>query len=76
MYKKFNKELKVEGPISEYLRKHSLIVPRKIAITFYGRDISYGELWESIIKIASALRKIGIKEGDRVVLFMQIVLSS
>ncbi|MGB9591480.1 MAG: class I adenylate-forming enzyme family protein, partial [Candidatus Kryptoniota bacterium] len=71
MDKKFNKELKVEGPINVYLEKLSLKIPGKIAISFYGRDISYGELWESILKIASALRKIGIKEGDRVVLFMQ-----
>jgi acyl-CoA synthetase (AMP-forming)/AMP-acid ligase II len=71
MDKKLHKEITVEGPITEYLKKHSLTIPDKVAISFYGQDISYKKLWQDIIKIAGSLRKIGIKEGDRIVLFMQ-----
>jgi len=71
MDKKLHKEITVGGPITEYLKKLSLTIPDKVAISFYGQDISYKKLWKDIIKIAGSLRKIGIKEGDRVVLFMQ-----
>jgi len=71
MDKKVHKEITVVGPITEYLKKLSLTTPEKVAISFYGQDIPYKKLWQDIIKIASNLRKIGIREGDRVVLFMQ-----
>ncbi|MEM0373668.1 MAG: long-chain fatty acid--CoA ligase [Sulfolobaceae archaeon] len=44
--------------------------PDKDSIIYYGRKISYKELWESINKFATFVNEIGVKKGDRVALFM------
>jgi len=45
--------------------------PQKVALVFMGRTWSYSELQFEAEKIASALRKMGVQKGDRVVLDMQ-----
>jgi fatty-acyl-CoA synthase len=45
--------------------------PQKVALVFMGRTWSYSQLQLEAEKIASALRKMGVKKGDRVVLDMQ-----
>lgn len=42
--------------------------PKDIAIRYYGKDISYGTLFEKIEICAKSLKQIGIKEGDCVTL--------
>lgn len=42
----------------------------KIALNYYGTDITYGELFNNISKIAGALENLGIKQGDIVTVCM------
>jgi len=45
--------------------------PQKVALVFMGRTWTYSQLQLEAEKIASALRKMGVQKGDRVVLDMQ-----
>jgi len=44
--------------------------PEKPAIIYYGKIVTYKELWESILSFAGYLNTIGIKKGDRVAVFL------
>lgn len=44
--------------------------PDKIAIHFNGKELTYKELYESSLKMAGYLKKIGIKKGDRVAIML------
>lgn len=44
--------------------------PNKIAIHFNGKEISYQELYESALKLAGYLKKIGMEKGDRVAIML------
>jgi acyl-CoA synthetase (AMP-forming)/AMP-acid ligase II len=61
----------VEKPISEYFREWAAFRPAGIALKYYGRDMTYGELDEAIDRFAQSLIKLGIKKRDRVALLMQ-----
>jgi fatty-acyl-CoA synthase len=45
--------------------------PRKTAIVYYGRAITYGELAGEVNRLAGYLERSGVKPGDRVLLLMQ-----
>lgn len=53
-------------PVQEYLTKAYEDFPQKNAIHFLGKDLSYEELYESAMKMANYLQKLGIQKGDRV----------
>ncbi len=53
------------------LQISSLRYPQKVALVFMGRTWTYSQLQFEAEKIASALRKMGVQKGDRVVLNMQ-----
>ena len=53
------------------LQISALRYPQKVALVFMGRTWTYSQLQLEAEKIASALRKMGVKKGDRVVLDMQ-----
>ncbi len=65
------KNLVVEKPISEYLREWSQMTPERIALSFYGRDITYQELNERVDQFAWGLVNLGVQKGDRVALYME-----
>ena len=65
------KVFEVEKPISEYLRDWALLTPERIALSFYGRDITYKELDGMIDQLAWGLLSLGIKKGDRIALYME-----
>jgi len=44
--------------------------PKRAAVVFYGRRISYGELREASDRLACALDRLGVKKGDRVALYL------
>ena len=64
------KTVTVEKPACEYLRDWAELTPKKIALSFYGRDISYEELNRSIDCMAWGLIDLGVKKGDRVAVHM------
>lgn len=53
------------------LQISALRYPQKVALVFMGRTWTYSQLQFEAEKIASALRKMGVQKGDRVVLDMQ-----
>ena len=59
-----------EIPLQEYLTRAAEKSPTKIAIHFLGKELTYQELYESSLKFANYLRKIGIEKGDRVAVML------
>jgi acyl-CoA synthetase (AMP-forming)/AMP-acid ligase II len=65
------KVFEAEKPASESIRDWAKRAPENIAISFYGKDLSYLELDEAIDRFGQGLVKLGVKRGDRIALFMQ-----
>lgn len=57
-------------PLLDYLSRVAEEVPDRIAIQYYGREISYRELFESVHAFAAGLQEQGLQKGDRVGLFL------
>ena len=53
------------------LQVSALRYPDKLALVFMGQTWTYDQLIKAVLHIASALRKMGVQKGDRVVLNMQ-----
>ena len=59
--------------------RHAKVTPNKTAIIWEGDDptqvkkVSYKELLSKVCKIANALKKIGIKKGDRVTIYLTMI---
>lgn len=45
--------------------------PEKVALWFYGRELTYGDLYDQATRLAGHLAAQGIQKGDRVGLWMQ-----
>ncbi len=58
-------------PIFDFLETSAKRYPHKPAIIYYGREITYLELLESVERFATFLSLSGIKKGDRVAIYMQ-----
>jgi long-chain acyl-CoA synthetase len=43
---------------------------RRVALEFFGAETTYGELGDQVARVANALRKLGVRRGDRVALVM------
>ncbi len=65
------KVLEVKKPVCECIREWAGRRPSGTALSYYGRDMTYGELNETIDKFARGLISLGLNKGDRVALFMQ-----
>lgn len=65
------KTLEPEKPVCEYIRNWAEIRPDAVALSFYGRDITYTELNGMIDKLAWGLVGIGVNKGDRVAIHME-----
>ncbi len=65
------KYLKGLNPICKYLRLHAKENPRRIAINYYGYEITYAELDQLTNQFASFLTRQGAGKGDRIALYMQ-----
>lgn len=65
------KRVEVDQPTSEYIREWATVSPGRIALSFYGRDMTYRELNGSIDKTACGLADLGVKKGDRVAIHME-----
>jgi len=48
----------------EYMYKNNQDYPFGIAIDYFGRKITYKELFENIDRVAISFQQIGVKEGD------------
>lgn len=59
-----------EMNIYTYLRNMTQNYGQLTALSYYGKEISYVELWEHIDEAAKVLTSIGVKSGDRVMYLM------
>src|SRR3546814_14696458 len=44
--------------------------PQAVMIDFMGRKTSYGEMWRTIRRVARGLQAMGVRQGDRVGLYL------
>lgn len=58
-------------PLAHYLQQHAKDDPDKVAIYFYGSELTYGWLDEKSDALALTLANQGIKQGDVVAAYMQ-----
>jgi len=58
-------------PLTVHLKANAARAPRRPAIIFYGREISFAELDEASDRFAGWLRGRGIGPGDRVALYLE-----
>src|SRR5271157_668927 len=65
------KVLEPEKPVSEYIREWAELRPKAVALSFYGRDITYAELNGMVDRLAWGLVGLGTKKGDRVAIHME-----
>lgn len=59
-----------ESTVYEYLWENNKNHPNDIAIIYFNRKITYGELFQNIDKTASALVALGVKKGEIVTVAM------
>lgn len=64
------KTFPVEKPAAELIREWATLTPEKMALSFYGKDISYDDLNRTIDRLAWGLVGLGINKGDRVAIHM------
>ncbi len=57
-------------PVPELLRRTAKEHPDRPAMSFYGRQFTYGELDEMTDRFAAGLKGLGVKRGDRVSLLL------
>ncbi|OAT86164.1 AMP-binding protein [Desulfotomaculum copahuensis] len=57
--------------LPEIVKKYARQFPRREAINFYGKSISYGEFENMTGAFAASLSQMGVTRGDRVCLFME-----
>jgi len=59
-----------QKPVFEHLRDNARQFPDRVAIIFYGKEVTYSELDIFSEKFAHFLLDQGFKKGDRIALFM------
>jgi long-chain acyl-CoA synthetase len=59
-----------EIPLSDLLKNTAESNPNHVAIVYFDREMTYGELNIASDKFATALADLGVKKGDKVALFL------
>ena len=59
-----------EIPLHAFLENTARKYPERTAVIFYGNRVSYGRLWDESVRLAGALRGLGIEKGDRVAMLL------
>lgn len=67
-----NKKLP-EKTIYEYITENNKKYPNRIALNYFGKKITYGQLLKDIDQTARAFRAYGIREGDIVTICMPTI---
>lgn len=57
-------------PLFDFLREAAERVPQHIAIHFMGKEMTFAEIYEESLKLASRLTDIGLKKGDCVAIML------
>ena len=59
-----------EIPLHAFLENTARKYPDRTAAIFYGNRISYGRLWDESLRLAGALRRLGLDKGGRVAMLL------
>ncbi|SOC02937.1 long-chain acyl-CoA synthetase [Ureibacillus xyleni] len=57
-------------PVQSLLTRGYEKYPNKISVHFMGRDLTFKEVYESSLKFANYLRRLGVEKGDRVAIML------
>ncbi|GAA0333530.1 long-chain-fatty-acid--CoA ligase [Bacillus carboniphilus] len=57
-------------PLQAYLKETAKAMPDKEAISFMGKTMTYGELYQSTLKFANYLKDLGIEKNDRIAIML------
>jgi long-chain acyl-CoA synthetase len=60
-----------EQPLHQYLADQAAETPDRVALNYYGTEISYGELDDAVDRFATFLHERGYEKGDTLLLFLQ-----
>ena len=52
--------------VNEAIDKAVSQYPNNIAVRFGGKEITYKDFSDTVMQVASALKKLGVKKGDKV----------
>ncbi len=58
-------------PLPVIFNRQAHRVPRKPALIFYGRELTFAELHEATDRVAGWLRSRGLRPGDRVAIYLE-----
>jgi long-chain acyl-CoA synthetase len=59
-----------EGNVVDFMEASAERFPDRAAFIFMGRTMSFAELRDQSLRLAAALASLGVRQGDRVALFM------
>ncbi|MBM7648881.1 long-chain acyl-CoA synthetase [Bacillus ectoiniformans] len=57
-------------PVQSFLTNAAKDYPEKIAIHFLGKELTFKEVYESSLKMARYLKRLGVTKGDRVAIML------
>ena len=55
-----------DKPVHAFLKESAEKSPNQVFIHFLGKELTYREVYESALKFAAYLKKIGLEKGERV----------
>jgi len=61
----------VQDSVWDALARRAELTPNEQGLHFLGKDWTWAELRDDALKVAAGLTDLGVKQGDRVILFMQ-----
>ena len=56
-------------PVS-FIERSAIAYPKKTAITYKGKNLTYAQYYERSKKLSGALQKAGVKKGEKVAAFL------
>jgi len=59
-----------DRPLFDYLREAAERFPKKIAIHFLGKELTFSKLYDDALRLADQLQKFGLKKGDRAAIML------
>jgi long-chain acyl-CoA synthetase len=57
-------------PLQTFLTRAAEQFPHHVAIHFLGKELTYHEVYNSALKLANYLKKLGVEKGDRVAIML------
>ena len=58
-----------ECTVYEYVHQNNKDYPNDVALMYFGRKITYGDLFQQVERVRNAFLNEGIRKGDKVILF-------